>query len=443
MPENTQPNTRVVIVGAGFAGLWAARRLSREQGVQVTLLDRNNYHTFMPLLYQVAAAELEPGQIAYPLRGIFRGRHNIRFVMGEVCGIDPQTRRIRTENQELEYDQLILAVGSLTTFFGTKGAEEHAFVLKSLEDAVVLRNHLLACFERAASAPEEQHEALLTICIIGGGPTGVEYAGALAELVHTPLARDFPALASKTRIVLVDAADEILAGFSWRLRRYANKKLQKMGVDVQVGRAVLSVTPDSVNFKDGTTLSSHTVVWTAGICGNEVAARAGLKLGRSGRVHTLPELQVEGYPEIHVAGDLSLPPGETPPPTVAPSAIQQGRHAAENVLRLIRGEATQPFKYFNKGSMVTIGRNAAVVSLGKFGFTGFFAWIVWLFVHLAYLIGFRNRLLVLINWAWDYLLAERGVRLILPKPPVSPEVCRAVEYAAREQRETRPTPPEV
>jgi NADH dehydrogenase len=424
MRENPDAKTRVVIVGAGFAGLWAARRLARERRVAVALVDRNNYHAFLPLLYQVAAAELEPEQIAYPIRGIFRRCRNVTTIMAEARGVDFAKRIVFTEGPDLEYDHLILAPGSSTAFFGVPGALEHSFTLKSLEDAVKLRNHLLACFERAALGEKlEATPGLLTIAIVGGGPTGLEYAGALAELVNAPLARDFPALKrSATRIVLIDGGNNVLTGFPDELRDYARQRLIRMGVDVRTGSAVTRVEPGVVHLADGTAVKSCTIVWTAGVCGNDLGAALNLPLGRAGRVEATPDLLVKGHGNVHVAGDLALP-AWLASPALAPCAIQQGRHAAENVLRIIRGEAPQPFRYMDKGSMVTIGRNAAVARIGGRSFSGFVAWVLWLTVHLSYLIGFRNRLLVLINWAWDYLFRERAVRLIMPKTGSVTRVC--------------------
>ncbi len=425
-------NPRVVIVGAGFAGLWAARRLARESNLDVTLIDRNNYHTFLPLLYQVAAAELEPEEIAYPLRGVFRaslcgrllGRKPVvSTVMAEVRGIDTDRRMVLADDLELPYDHLVLAPGSLTSFFGTPGAQANSFTLKSLEEAVRLRNHLLTAFERASTLKGTVPDGSLTITVVGGGPTGVEYAGALAELIRTPLARDFPDLApAKTRIVLVDASDEVLAGFPMNLRVYTRNKLIRMGVEVRTGVSVAEVTASAAKLSDGTLIPSRTVVWTAGVRGDDMAGAMNLPLGKTGRVTVMPTLQVAGHPEIHVAGDLSLPDGQNPP-MVAPNATQQGRHAAENIVRMVRGEAARPFEYHDKGSMVTIGRKAAVVRIGERTFSGFPAWLLWLSVHLTYLIGFRNRMFVLINWAWDYLFAERAVRLILPKREWDPNLC--------------------
>ncbi len=401
---------RVVIVGGGFGGLWAARRLARSGRVDVVLVDRNNYHTFLPLLYQVAAAEIEPEQIAYPLRGVFRKQQRVSVALADVRGVDAARRVLHTDGPDLPYDHLILAPGSLTSFFGVPGAAENAYTLKSLEDAVRLRNHILACFERASLTEDpDRRAALLTFTVVGGGPTGVEFAGALAELVRTPLARDFPELAGRTppRIVLLEAADGLLTGFPEQLRTYARDRLALMGVEVRTKAGVAEVDPTSVRLGDGMRIATCTVAWTAGV-----------------RVPVLPTLQVDGHPEIHVVGDLSLPEGQNPP-MIAPNATQQGRHAAANVLRLLKGGRAKPFRYRDKGAMATIGRQAAVVRLGRFAFSGLWAWVLWLFVHLAYLIGFRNRLFVLVNWAWDYLFFERSVRLILPRVAMDDAVCEA------------------
>lgn len=409
---------RVVIVGAGFAGLWAARRLARRDAadlVDVTLIDRNNYHTFPPLLYQVAAAELEPEAIAYPIRGIFRNAKNVKTVMTEVTGISVRDQIVLTDGSPIPYDHLVLAPGSRAAFFGVPGAEENTFGLKTLEEAMALRSHILGCFERAAMEGEKAPEGLLTVIVVGAGATGLEYAGALAELMASPLTRDFPHLAKhKAKVLLLDGSPDVLMPFPPKLREYARKKLEKIGVQVQTGAQVAEVRPSGVVLKNGTVIKAYTIVWSAGVMGGDLGEKAGLTLGKGARVEVTPTLQVMGKPEIHVAGDMSFPTPGNPPPMVAPNAIQQGQHAAENIVRIVRGDAAEEFVYKDRGSMVTIGRNAAVAHIGKRDFTGYFAWILWLVVHLSYLIGFRNRLLVLLGWAWDYLFFERSVRLILP-----------------------------
>jgi NADH:quinone reductase (non-electrogenic) len=407
---------RVVIVGAGFGGLWAARALAHFP-VDVLLIDRNNYHTFLPLLYQVAAAELGPEDIVYPIRSILRRLPNADFALAEVSKIDFRARRVETDGTSIPYDYLILAAGSTTHFFGVPGGAEHAFTLKTLEQGIRLRNHILTCFERAAkSGNAEARRRLLTVVIVGGGPTGVEFAGALAELLHRPLVRDFPRLDFReARVVLLEAAESLLPGLPERLRAYALARLRRMGVEVLLKAAVDRVTAQAAYLKDGSVLPSETVVWTAGVRGHPLAETWGLPTVRSGRVATLPTLQVQGQAEIYVIGDLAnFEEDGRPLPMIAPVAIQQGRAAAENIKRQVSGQAPLPFHYRDRGAMATIGRNAAVAYLAGRAFTGFPAWLIWLGVHLFNLIGFRNRIIVLINWAWDYFLYERAVRLVLP-----------------------------
>ncbi len=407
---------RVVIMGAGFGGLWAARALAQFP-VDVLLIDRNNYHTFLPLLYQVAAAELGPEDIVYPVRSILRRLPNADFALAEVSKVDFRARWVETDGTSIPYDYLILAAGSTTHFFGVPGGAEHAFPLKTLEQGIRLRNHILTCFERAAkSGSAEARRRLLTFVIVGGGPTGVEFAGALAELLRRPLVQDFPRLDFReARVVLLEAAESLLPGLAERLRAYALARLRRMGVEVLLKAAVDRVTGQAAHLKDGSTLPSETVVWTAGVRGHPLAETWGLPTVRSGRVATLPTLQVEGHAEIYVIGDLAnFEEGGRPLPMIAPVAIQQGRAAAENIKRQVSGQAPLPFHYRDRGAMATIGRNAAVAYLAGQAFTGFPAWLIWLGVHLFNLIGFRNRIIVLINWAWDYFLYERAVRLVLP-----------------------------
>jgi NADH dehydrogenase len=385
-------------------------------------MDRNNYHTFLPLLYQVAAAELGPEDIVYPVRSILRRLPNADFVLAEVSKIDFRARRVETNGTPIPYDYLILAAGSTPHFFGVPGGAEHAFALKTLEQGIRLRNHILTCFERAArNGSAEARRRLLTFVIVGGGATGVEFAGALAELLRRPLVRDFPRLDFReARVVLLEAADSLLPGLPERLRAYALARLRRMGVEVLLKAAVDRVTAQAAHLKDGPVLPSQTVVWTAGVRGHPLAEAWGLPTVRNGRVATLPTLQVQGYPETYVIGDLAnFEEGGRPLPMIAPVAVQQGRAAAENIKRQISGRVPVPFHYRDRGTMATIGRNAAVAYLAGRAFTGFPAWLIWLGVHLFNLIGFRNRLIVLINWAWDYFLYERAVRLVLPSERTS------------------------
>lgn len=414
MSEHKRP--RVVIVGAGFGGLAAVRALG-DSALDVVLVDRSNYHTFLPLLYQVAAAELEPEQIAYPVRSVLRKVPVASFAMREVTSLDLTAREVKTTDRSIPYEFLILATGSMSSFLGVPGAAQCAFELKTLDHGVALRNRILCQFERASEElnPARRQRAL-TFAIVGGGSTGVEFAGALAELIRGPLRKDYPTLDfSDVRVMLLEAGDALLPGLPDCCRSYALTRLQNMGVHVRLQSPVAAVTPDGVRLREGTAIPAQTVVWTAGVSGNPAAETLGLPAARYGRVAVLPTLQVPKHPEVYVIGDLAhLEQDGQPLPMVAPVAMQQGTAAAQNILRQIAGKNPLPFQYRNKGTMVTIGRNAAVAHVGRRSFTGRPAWWIWLGVHLVNLIGFRNRLQVLINWAWDYWFYERAVRLILP-----------------------------
>jgi NADH dehydrogenase len=407
---------RVVIVGAGFGGLWAARAFAHTH-FQVLLIDRNNYHTFLPLLYQVAAAEVEPEEIVYPVRSILRPFGNVDFLLADVKGIDFATRSLKTTVADVPYDYLILAAGSTTHFYGVAGAADHSFTLKSLDDAVRLRNHILCNFERAArDSGAEQRRARLTFAIVGGGPTGVEYAGALAELLRGPLQRDFPKLDSNAaHVVLLESADRLLPSLPSRLGKYALHRLKKMGVEVRLQAIVDRVDASEIHLRSGVSIPTETTVWTAGVRGEPAISTWGLTTDRSGRVDVDTTLEIEGLTGIYAIGDIARSIENCKPlPMIAPVALQQGKHAAKNIQRREAGKTPLAFRYHDRGVMATIGRNAAVTSIGGVAFSGFPAWLAWLGVHIVNLIGFRNRLFVLINWAWDYFLFERMVRLILP-----------------------------
>lgn len=409
---------RVVVVGAGFGGLWAARALAREQ-VAVHLIDKHNYHTFLPLLYQVAAAELEPGLIARSVRSLVRGQRNVRVAMATVQRIDLARQTIDCEGQVFAYDYLILAMGSVNHFFAVPGAATHCFTLKSMEEGVALRNHILRSIEAAAQMADAAADArrrLLTFVIIGGGPTGVEYAGALAELLFQPLAKDYPELdlRGEARVILIEAIDRLLAGVGGG--EYALQRLVAMGVDVRLNCAVAAITDDAVVLADGETIATASPVWTAGVIGAPLTSAPPLARVRGGRIRVRPTLQTMDFDNVFVVGDLAyLEQDGVMLPGVAQVAMQQGVHAAANIGRAVRGLALQPFMYYDKGAMATIGRNAAVARIGGRLFTGFVAWLLWLAVHITFLIGFRNRLGVLLNWAWNYIFYERAVRLILPQ----------------------------
>jgi NADH:quinone reductase (non-electrogenic) len=413
-PENSNP--RIVVIGAGFGGLWAARTLAHKN-VDVLVIDRNNYHTFLALLYQVAAAELEAEDIAYPVRSIFWKLPNIDFILAHARHINLLKHIVKTDTETITYDYLILATGSITHTFGVPGVEKNAYFLKTLEEAVILKNHIVCCFEAAAREENEAKcKALLTFVIVGGGATGVEYAGALGELIHGPLAKDYRSVNFRNvRIILLEAASELVAHMPQSIRSYTLNKLKKMGIDVRLATKVREVTPDKVILSRRENIPTRTVVWTAGVRGEPLAELSGIATGRDGRVPVQDTLQVPGHPEIYVIGDLASIKGETQVlPMVAQVAIQSGIIAAQNIIRQITGQAPRPFCYHDRGSMITIGRKSAGVAIGKRAYTGFFAWFLWLVIHLFNLIGFRNRTMVLINWAWDYLLYERAVRFVFP-----------------------------
>ena len=409
----------VVIIGAGFAGLWAVKSFFGNKKMRVTLVDRNNYHTFLPLLYQVGAAEVEPEQIAYPIRTLLRGRVNASYLRAEVSGIDYIEQYVICNNQKIRFDYLIIATGSKTDYFTVAGAERFAFPLKTLDDAMILRNHILSCFERAAYIDDPgRRKKLLTFAIVGGGPTGVEFAGALSELIRGPLRKDFPNISlSEISVYLVESVDRVLSMLSTTLSGYTEKKLQKMGIRLRLSSRVKDISAAGVTFADGTLLDTDTVIWTAGVSGDAPVSvdNKPVSVSPNRRIRVLTTLQVPDCPNIFVAGDLAfLEENGRPLPMIAPVAIQEGKWAARNVMRHAGGKQPLPFIYKDKGAMVTIGRNAAVTRIGSSEFRGFFAWLIWIVIHIMNLIGFRNKLFVIINWIWDYLFFERSVRLILP-----------------------------
>ncbi len=404
----------VVIVGAGFGGLRAARALKRTP-VDVVLLDRHNYHLFQPLLYQVATAGLEPEQIAKPVRSILRGQPNFEFRMVEVTSVDLATRHVMTDNGPVAYTHLILAAGGETNYFGLESIVRHGFGLKDVGEAVAIRNHVLSGFERAMLEPDgERRRALLTFVVVGGGPTGVEMAGALSELIRLVLIKDYPRLNIKdVRVLLLEATDRLLAAMPERLREAAAETLWRKHVEVRFGAVVEQCDGVQVRLKGGEVIPAQTLIWAAGAKAVALTSRLGLATARQDRVAVEPTLQVPGHPEIYVIGDAAYLEVEGEPlPMMAPVALQMAETAAANIHRDLRGEPAAPFRYKDPGSLATIGRNAAVAYLRGIAFTGFAAWVVWLIVHIIQLIGFRNKLFVLLNWAWDYFFYERGARLI-------------------------------
>jgi len=411
----TQPaRPTVVIVGAGFGGLRAARALRRAP-VNVVLIDRHNYHLFQPLLYQVATAGLEPEQIAKPVRAILRGQRNLDFRMTEVTGADLAARRLETASGPVPYDYLILALGGETNFFGLDSVARHGFGLKDIPDAVAIRNHVLTCFEQAMlEVDPERRRARLTFVVVGGGPTGVEMAGALSELIRLVLVKDYPRLNIKdVRVLLLEATDRVLGTMPERLREAAGATLWRKHVEVRFGATVEDFDGARVRLKSGEVIPAHTVIWAAGAKASGLTARLGLPTARQGRIVVEPTLQVPGHPEIFLVGDAAYLEAEGEPlPMVAPVAIQMAEAAARNVGHAVQGRPAEPFRYRDPGSLATIGRNAAVAHIFGLQLKGFTAWVMWLVVHIIQLIGFRNKLFVLLNWAWDYFFYERAVRLI-------------------------------
>jgi NADH dehydrogenase len=404
-----------VIVGGGFAGLNAARRLGGVAGCEVTLLDRSNHHLFQPLLYQVATAGLSPADIASPIRRIVHKQRNTRVLLDEVTGVDLGARRVALARGSLAYDHLVLATGATHSYFGREQWERHAPGLKNLEDALEIRRRMLLAFEQAER--ETDRDAVrqwLTFVVIGGGPTGVEMAGAFAEIARHTLARDFRSIDPRmARVILVEAGPRLLAAYPEDLSDKAKAQLEDLGVQVWTGAAVTGVDENGVQ-AGSDRIAARTIVWAAGVKASPLGRALGAPVDKAGRVRVAPDLTVPGHPEVLVVGDLaSLEQDGEPVPGVAPAAIQMGDHAATNVRRAVRGEPLAPFRYRDKGSLATIGRSRAVGIVGRLHLSGFVAWATWLFVHIFFLIGFRNRFVVLFTWLWAYLTWQRSARLIV------------------------------
>jgi len=415
----TEELPHVVIVGAGFAGLAAAKALAKAKPpVRVTLVERHNYHLFQPLLYQLATGVVEPADIAHPVRGIVRKPWRVAVRMATVSGVDRDARQVLTEDgQRIGYDFLVLAAGASVATFGIEGVEEYGFPLKTLDDAVRLRSHLLRQFEQAEIDPGLVEAGALSVVVVGGGPTGVEMAGAVIELFHHVLAHDFPDLDTKrTRVVLLEATDHLLAPFHPQSRQHAVEKLRARGVEVRLGQAMEHVTPTEVQLKDGTVIPTRTLVWAAGVRVCPLADALGVEQTRGGRIVVNKDLTIPGHPEVFVVGDMAAATDDKGGllPQVAQPAIQAAKHVARQITASLRGGAPRAgFVYRDRGIMATIGRHAAVTELPSGPrFKGVVAWLMWLGLHLVYIVGFRNRVSVLLSWAWSYLTYDRHARLI-------------------------------
>lgn len=410
---NTRP--RIIVVGGGFAGLWAIRGL-RRAAADIVLIDRCNHHTFQPLLYQVATAGLAAPSIAAPLRHILRRQPNVTVLLGDVTAIDTVAKRVVANQTPYSYDYLLVATGATHTYFGHDDWRQDAPGLKTLDDALAMRSRILMAFERAEAALDTTEQlAWLTFVIVGGGPTGVELAGTLAEIARHTLMGEFRRISpAAARILLVEAGPRVLPSFVEPLSRDATRALDRLGVTVHTGRAITQVSPSGVSI-DGEPIAARTVLWAAGVEASSLGRYLGADIDRSGRVRVRPDLSIDGHPEVFVAGDLARA-GEGVVPGLAPAAKQMGTHVARSLRARLRGEPTTAFQYRNYGLLATVGRRAAVVQLGPLRLTGVIAWWFWLTAHIFYLIGFRNRLVVLIDWASAYWTYRRGARIIV-KPP--------------------------
>lgn len=414
LPTSSHP--RIVIVGGGFGGITLAQGL-RKSPFQVVLLDKNNYHTFQPLLYQVATGGLEPDSIAFPLRKMFTKQSNLVFRVAEVGQVHHSEKFLETSIGRIEYDYLVLATGSVTNFFGMEDIEANAHGMKSIPESLDLRSLILQNFEEALETPDKGQHDLMNFVVVGGGPTGVETAGALAELKRHVLPNDYPELDfNQMDVTLIEAGDQLLAGMSDKSSEDAKKDLENLGVQVMTNTMVSGYDGKIVRIKGAEGLQAATLIWAAGIKGAVVAGVDEEEIGRGGRIKVNAYNEMEGMKDLFVIGDLATMSTEAYPnghPQVAPAAIQQGANLAKNLERKATGAPLTAYKYFDKGSMATIGRNRAVVDFRKIHLKGFIAWAGWMFVHLMYLIGFRNKAVVLVNWVWSYMTYDKGNRLII------------------------------
>lgn len=412
---NTKQKPHIVIIGAGFAGLETARGLAKAP-VRITLIDKNNHHLFQPLLYQVAIAGLLPSQIAQPVRTIFRRQKNLAFQMGEVTEINFEEKFVKMNGSVIAYDYLVIAAGARTNFFGFDMLEKHGLQLKDLETAVTTRNHLLSMFEQAShEADPEKRKAMLTFVIVGGGPTGVETAGALAELITHVMRKDFPRLnLTEAQVILLEAGPYLIAPYPDELRQATLRLLRNKKVDVRLNTKMQDFNGQRVTLGDGSVIESQTLVWTAGAKAAEIIETVPAEKASMGRVRVTPTLSLSQFPEAFVIGDAAfLVNGNGQPlPMLSTVAIQQGQATAKNIRLMMEGKEPKAFHYKDPGLLATVGRNAAVARIFGISFSGFIAWVIWVFLHIYRIIGFRNRIIVMFNWAWDYFFYDNQVRLI-------------------------------
>lgn len=413
------PRPHVVIIGGGFGGLYAARNLAR-QNVDITVLDKENYHLFQPLLYQIATAALSAGDIASPIRSILRKWKNVRVLMAEATNIDLAGKRVLTENGDFHFDYLVVATGATGTYFGHDEWAQFAPGLKTIEDALDIRRRIFCAYETAESHPEgsPEREALMSFVVIGGGPTGVEMAGAISEIATQTLKSDFRSIdPTKSKIILLQSGPRILTEFPEDLSASAKKQLERLGVEIRTGSRVTNITKDGV-FVGETFIPAHTVIWGAGVAASPLGTTLGVPLDKGGRVIVNPDLSIPDHSNVFVIGDLanSTPPGKDALPGIAPVAIQMGVHVAKNIAALVAGQKAATFVYDDRGQLATIGRNSAVGIVKGHKVSGFIAWLMWLFIHIYFLIGFENRLFVMVNWAYSYMSYQRSSRLITGYP---------------------------
>ena len=406
---------RVVIVGGGFGGLEAARAMARAE-VDITLLDQRNYHLFQPLLYQVATAALSPSEIAWPLRHVLTRQRNVRVVMAEALSVDLEARNVASTAGVFPYDHLIIATGATHSYFGKPQWERYAPGLKSLEDATELRRRILSAFEQAETAAAHERAALLTFVIVGGGATGVEMAGAVAELARDALSRDFRQIdPSQARVLLIEAGPRVLSALAEDLSAYTARALEAIGVEVMTGTMVTGLDDHGVELGDRR-IESGTVIWAAGVAASPLAAALPGEHDRAGRLKVAPDLSLPAHPEVFVVGDAAaMSSNGKPVPGIAPAAKQAGRHAARQVLARLAGRPTEPFRYKHAGDLATIGRHNAAVQLGGVKLTGFVGWVFWSVAHVYFLIGLRNRIAVAFDWLWSWLTRQRSIRLIVQR----------------------------